>query len=108
MSEPDVKTRVRLKLRSAAARTAASGRSWNLALLLASAIERLVAERGARRGRGNPLDVLEELSEPIGRTPTSDVPDERRVRERRVNREEPPIGGDRREAITSGRAVPSG
>lgn len=38
----------------------------------ASAIDRLVAERHARRGRGSLLDVLEELSEPIP-GPSSEV-----------------------------------
>ena len=32
---------------------------------LGSALDRLVAERGARRGEGNLLNVLEELPEPI-------------------------------------------
>jgi prevent-host-death family protein len=41
----------------------------------ASAIDRLVAERGARRGHGNLLDVLDELPEPIDGPPTEDVLD---------------------------------
>lgn len=45
----------------------------------ASAIDRLVAERGARRGQGNLLDVLDELSEPIAGPATSDVLDEIRA-----------------------------
>jgi antitoxin (DNA-binding transcriptional repressor) of toxin-antitoxin stability system len=39
----------------------------------ASTIDRLVAERGARRGQGNLLDILEELPTPIPGPPTSDV-----------------------------------
>jgi prevent-host-death family protein len=45
----------------------------------ASAIDRLVAERGARRGQGNLLDVLEELPRPIPGPPTSEVLDELRA-----------------------------
>lgn len=45
----------------------------------ASAIDRLVAERGARRGHGSLLDVLEELSEPIAGPPSSAVLDEIRA-----------------------------
>jgi prevent-host-death family protein len=41
----------------------------------ASAIDRLVAERGARRGHGSLLDVLEQLPEPIPGPPTADVLD---------------------------------
>ncbi|PZR67774.1 MAG: hypothetical protein DLM63_05665 [Solirubrobacterales bacterium] len=39
----------------------------------ASAIDRLVAERNARRGQGSLLDALEELTEPIAGPPTNDV-----------------------------------
>lgn len=45
----------------------------------ASAIDRLVAERHARRGHGSLLDVLEELSEPIAGPPSSEVLDELRA-----------------------------
>lgn len=45
----------------------------------ASAIDRLVAERGARRGHGNLLDVLDDLSAPIAGPPTSEVLDEIRA-----------------------------
>jgi hypothetical protein len=38
-----------------------------------------VAERDARRGHGNLLDVLEELSEPIAGPASSDVLDEIRA-----------------------------
>jgi len=41
----------------------------------ASAIDRLVAERGARRGEGDLIDVLEELPTPIPGPPSSDVLD---------------------------------
>ncbi len=44
----------------------------------ASAIDRLVAERGAIRGQGDLLDVLEELSTLIAGPPLSDVLDELR------------------------------
>jgi prevent-host-death family protein len=44
----------------------------------ASAIDRLVAERGARRGQGELLDVLEELPAPILGPPSSVVLDELR------------------------------
>lgn len=44
----------------------------------ASAIDRLVAERGARRGQGGLLDVLEELPEPIPGQPSEAVLDELR------------------------------
>ena len=45
----------------------------------ASAIDRLVAERAARRGHGNLLDMLEELPEPIPGRPTAEVLDEIRA-----------------------------
>ncbi len=45
----------------------------------ASAIDRLVAERGARRGQGNLLDVLEELAAPIPGPPSSVVLDDLRA-----------------------------
>jgi prevent-host-death family protein len=48
----------------------------------ASAIDRLVAERGARRGQGNLLDVLQELRKPIPGPPASEVLDE--LREERL------------------------
>lgn len=41
----------------------------------ASVVDRLVAERGARRGHGSMLDVLEELSEPIAGPTSSEVLD---------------------------------
>jgi hypothetical protein len=41
-------------------------------------IDRLVAERGARRGQGNLLDVLEELPEPIPGPGSETVLDELR------------------------------
>jgi prevent-host-death family protein len=44
----------------------------------ASAVDRLVAERGARRGEGNLLDVLEELPAAIPGRPSRDVLDELR------------------------------
>jgi len=44
----------------------------------ASAIDRLVAERGARRGHGKLLDALEELPEPISGPPSAEVLDELR------------------------------
>lgn len=44
----------------------------------ASVIDRLVAERGAQRGQGNLLDVLEELPEPILGAPSGAVLDELR------------------------------
>jgi antitoxin (DNA-binding transcriptional repressor) of toxin-antitoxin stability system len=44
----------------------------------ASVIDRLVAERGARRSQGNLLDVLEELPEPIPGPPSEKVLDELR------------------------------
>ncbi|HEY7961341.1 MAG TPA: prevent-host-death family protein [Solirubrobacteraceae bacterium] len=43
-----------------------------------SAIDRLVAERGARRGQGDLLAVLEELPSPIPGPPSSEVLDELR------------------------------
>jgi len=45
----------------------------------ASTVDRLVAERGARRGHGNLLDVLEELPEPIAGPPSETVLDEIRA-----------------------------
>lgn len=45
----------------------------------ASAVDRLVAERNARRGHGSLLDVLDELPEPIAGPPTSDTIDEIRA-----------------------------
>lgn len=45
----------------------------------ASPIDRLVAERDARRGHGSLLDVLEELSEPIAGPASSVVLDEIRA-----------------------------
>ncbi len=45
----------------------------------ASVIDRLVAERGARRGHGSVLDVLDELSESIPGPPTGEVLDELRT-----------------------------
>jgi antitoxin (DNA-binding transcriptional repressor) of toxin-antitoxin stability system len=44
----------------------------------ASVIDRLVAERGARRGQGNLLEVLQELSAPIPGPPSSEVLDDLR------------------------------
>jgi prevent-host-death family protein len=44
----------------------------------ASPIDRLVAERGARRGQGNLLDALEDLAEPISGPPSGEVLDELR------------------------------
>jgi antitoxin (DNA-binding transcriptional repressor) of toxin-antitoxin stability system len=44
----------------------------------ASAIDRLVAERGARRGQGSLLDVLEQLPEQIAGPPSEIVLDELR------------------------------
>ena len=44
----------------------------------ASAVDRLVAERGATRGQGSLLDVLEQLPVPIPGRPTEDVLDELR------------------------------
>ncbi|MGI8730911.1 MAG: type II toxin-antitoxin system Phd/YefM family antitoxin [Solirubrobacteraceae bacterium] len=45
----------------------------------ASVIDRLVAERGARRGQGDLLEVLGELPEPVPGPPTSEVLDEIRA-----------------------------
>lgn len=45
----------------------------------ASAIDRLVAERGARRGHGDLLDVLDELPEPIAGPSTEAVLDQLRA-----------------------------
>ena len=45
----------------------------------ASAIDRLVAERGARRGHGSLLEVLEQLPEPIPGKPSSQILDELRA-----------------------------
>jgi prevent-host-death family protein len=45
----------------------------------ASVIDRLVVERGAHRGKGDLLDVLEELSTPISGPATSRVLDELRA-----------------------------
>ena len=44
----------------------------------ASAIDRLVAERGARRGQGDLLDVLDELPKPIPGPPSEELLDELR------------------------------
>ena len=45
----------------------------------ASVVDRLVAERGARRGHGDLLAVLDELPEPILGPPTTEVLDELRA-----------------------------
>jgi len=45
----------------------------------ASAVDRLVAERNARRGHGNLLDVLEELPEPIAGPPSEETLDDLRA-----------------------------
>lgn len=45
----------------------------------ASAVDRLVAERGARRGVGDLLEALTQLSDPIPGPPTADVLDELRA-----------------------------
>jgi prevent-host-death family protein len=45
---------------------------------LASVIDRLVAERGATRGRGSLLDALEQLPKPIPGPPSETVLDELR------------------------------
>jgi prevent-host-death family protein len=45
----------------------------------ASAIDRLVAERGARRGEGDIVSLLEPLPEPIPGPSTADVLDELRA-----------------------------
>jgi len=44
----------------------------------ASVIDRLVAQRGARRGQGDLLDVLDELPEPIPGPPSGELLDELR------------------------------
>jgi antitoxin (DNA-binding transcriptional repressor) of toxin-antitoxin stability system len=44
----------------------------------ATAIDRLVAERGASRGQGSLLDVLEQLPVPISGPPTDEELDELR------------------------------
>jgi antitoxin (DNA-binding transcriptional repressor) of toxin-antitoxin stability system len=44
----------------------------------ATVIDRLVGERGARRGQGSLLDVLSELSAPIPGPPSDQVLDEMR------------------------------
>ncbi len=44
----------------------------------ASAVDRLVAERGATRGQGSLLEVLEQLPVPIPGRPTDEVLDELR------------------------------
>lgn len=49
------------------------------ATVRASAIDRLVAERNARRGHGNLLEVLDELPEPISGPPSSEVLDQIRA-----------------------------
>jgi prevent-host-death family protein len=41
----------------------------------ASAVDRLVAERNARRGHGSLLDVIEELPEPIAGPPSEETLD---------------------------------
>jgi antitoxin (DNA-binding transcriptional repressor) of toxin-antitoxin stability system len=45
----------------------------------ASTVDRLVAERGARRGQGNLLEAIEELPAPIPGPPSSDVLEELRA-----------------------------
>jgi len=45
----------------------------------ASAIDRLVADRGARRGHGTILDAIDDLPEPIAGPPSADVLDEIRA-----------------------------
>jgi antitoxin (DNA-binding transcriptional repressor) of toxin-antitoxin stability system len=44
----------------------------------ATAIDRLVAERGARRGQGDLLDVIEDLPEPLPGPPSGALLDELR------------------------------
>jgi prevent-host-death family protein len=44
----------------------------------ASAVDRLVAERGARRGQGSLLDVIDPLPAPIPGPPSDEVLDELR------------------------------
>lgn len=48
-------------------------------LARASSIDRLVAERGARRGHGRLLDVIAQLPEPIAGPATAEVLDEIRA-----------------------------
>ncbi len=45
----------------------------------ASAIDRLVAERGARRGHGSLLDAIDDLDETIAGPPSDEVLDEIRA-----------------------------
>lgn len=45
----------------------------------ASAIDRLVAERGARRGQGSILDAIPDLAEPIPGPSSAEVLDELRA-----------------------------
>ncbi len=45
----------------------------------ASAVDRLVAERNARRGHGSLVDVIEELPEPIAGPSTQETLDELRA-----------------------------
>ncbi|HEY4810507.1 MAG TPA: prevent-host-death family protein [Solirubrobacteraceae bacterium] len=44
----------------------------------ATAVDRLVADRGARRGQGSLLDVVEQLPTPIAGPPSGEVLDELR------------------------------
>ena len=44
----------------------------------ATVVDRLVAERGARRGQGSLLDVMEQLPSPIPGPPTDEVLDDLR------------------------------
>jgi prevent-host-death family protein len=46
---------------------------------LATPLDRLVATRGARRGHGDLLEILDELPTPIAGPPTSDVLDASRA-----------------------------
>lgn len=48
----------------------------------ASAVDRLVAERDARRGHGNLLDVLEQLPEPIAGPLSEETLDDLRAERR--------------------------
>lgn len=48
----------------------------------ASAVDRLVAERNARRGHGNLLDVLEQLPEPIAGPLSEETLDDLRAERR--------------------------
>lgn len=48
----------------------------------ASAVDRLVAERNARRGHGNLLDVLEQLPEPIAGPLSAETLDDLRAERR--------------------------